>query len=674
MILCKANYSFPVVTLPVRVEYSTPRPLTVFEWALLRVAEQFSNAQPWNEAPLKSLFEKFFQVADPTPLLDPILHELVRSGGLKCDTIQAGVDSLKPRDLGLTERGRRMLSDGQLPGTPRAHEASYFYDPVRDLILRPAEARLILSAPKGLAVDGEPFREVWPVDKIRDEQRKNAWWTPSCQIESIQRIEGRDTALRWLQFEASVEVEGSDLSLRFKNEKQSQYLANLPEEVCWDRYLQPLLAPKLAAGIRRRSLLPGDLASFQREVGIRAPLDEVNLLEALLKGRWIVDGAGWTASPEDPRSGCIQIRLGAPAATQPVGIRWNKARDGGVVEIPGMTKGWEGVLIGPRHRLQLYEVPLRWGGKAREATLIREETNRSPEIERALDQLGVAVRGLGPELAVLPALWEKPAIFWRQWLENRRARRLSWEMILQEWPKTLQQYAEFPGGGAGPEGESMTLAALECLLQADPGPSTLEDWERFSQVTASWWPNQPAPRSRLQRMLLEKLPAPANLAEFGRLAVLGQGLNASNVIPFPGRWYSEAVVREVAQTFRKPATRAILASSNPFDAGIRRLAELADQIDSVAVSHGGMNPAAPPNRPGTGPVPTPLAEVAKWADEWLSRWQWLSAKAHALGTPGTAIATMAQDLRQRFPRAAGTPKSVKPTAGNGKHSHRKEKS
>lgn len=118
----------PYQEYKVSLKHATIRKLTVIEWALLRIVDQFGARTVYKDFTLDRFFEEILGMDNCEMLLKPCVHQLIDLEMIEIEgfTDTSMVTRIKLGEIKITEKGSKSLNDGYLLGQlQNADETAY---------------------------------------------------------------------------------------------------------------------------------------------------------------------------------------------------------------------------------------------------------------------------------------------------------------------------------------------------------------------------------------------------------------------------------------------------------------------------------------------------------------------------------------------------------------------
>lgn len=228
----------PLLRLETRIVHATPRKPTAFERVILGMTEQFGHNTSFNNIPIERLFIDVLCVSDPGPLVTPTLSELMALDVIRCVGDIDALDTLILRDIEITERGQRMISEDMLPAKLMQNDELFYFDPIQQKILTESESKAYRSVKPKLSIDSSVFESVFPEEQIRRNVASSGyrWFSSASQIE---RVESLSVQILWKDTPCSVEVRSDTLKISSKNESLNNYLESIESDESYTRFIAP---------------------------------------------------------------------------------------------------------------------------------------------------------------------------------------------------------------------------------------------------------------------------------------------------------------------------------------------------------------------------------------------------------------------------------------------------
>lgn len=239
MKLTRLRFSFPVLKIACSVAHGVPRKPTVFERALLELAERFSGDEDYRAYTLEKVFGEILGVPEVDNFVRPSLETLLAAELLRLEGELASLSAVRLQDLALTAEGAQMLQRGELPGELSFHPLKFFYDPLRRELVPAAESAGLDEAPAGIALQID-VAENFPEAFIREEfnRKPPEGIHPDSRIQKVTREEVR---LLWKTVEGEIHIaETGEIGLLFNDEFYENYFLEMPGEQLYETVLAGL--------------------------------------------------------------------------------------------------------------------------------------------------------------------------------------------------------------------------------------------------------------------------------------------------------------------------------------------------------------------------------------------------------------------------------------------------
>ena len=204
--------SYPCIKYRAEVSHFTSRKSTAIEWVILEAINKCEKLPDYSRISIANFFEKLFTISDADLLIRPVLISLQDIGaiviyGIDDDT---ELNTVAMSNLRLTPTGRKMQSQGLLPGVSSQEIFSIYYDLVEGVLKE--ETNLYKTKSTGTPIIDNLNEYKFPEGTIREwfskiqnnkKQSKFNWLTPTTKIETIYPL---DSELYWKNITKKVEL------------------------------------------------------------------------------------------------------------------------------------------------------------------------------------------------------------------------------------------------------------------------------------------------------------------------------------------------------------------------------------------------------------------------------------------------------------------------------------
>lgn len=204
--------SYPCIKYRAEVSHFTSRKSTAIEWVILEAINKCEKLPDYSGISIANFFDKLFTISDADLLIRPVLISLQDIGaiviyGIDDDT---ELNTVAMSNLRLTPTGRKMQSQGLLPGVSSQEIFSIYYDLVEGVLKE--ETNLYKIKSTGTTIIDNPNECEFPEGAIREwfskiqnnkKQSKFNWLTPTTKIETIYPL---DSELYWKNITRKVEL------------------------------------------------------------------------------------------------------------------------------------------------------------------------------------------------------------------------------------------------------------------------------------------------------------------------------------------------------------------------------------------------------------------------------------------------------------------------------------
>lgn len=462
---------FPMIRFEVTVRYSYPRPLTIFEEAILRLVRDFSRQPAYRGMTLQEIFEQILGVPDADQVVLPVVQELFDIGALLCRRQLGSMQQITLADLELSESGKKFLRQGKLAAVTNERTETVYYDPVLEQFQQ--DGPVETTRPEAHVPEPETA-SVFPEARFRQwyERKPPAWLPDGAEVVSCS---GKFLGIRWASRTATLGWRNETLALDCGDPKRTHYVESLSKSLA-ERHL---FTPLLMYGSNLRESSPSFPAPSRQSVPPDGPETILPLHEArqalASQGPYVLVNAqqvGW--APGSLGARCV-IQLGTQAAEPEVSqtgnqtvISWSKLPE---------EDGWLGA--GPTLTVWGRIVDFRIArGRMRAPLGVLVEHQALPEeLAGLLKRLADAL--MKTEHAALPALWLEPENYQKQlqaaFAEADRDRP---EQLVQRIGSVADGLAAL-GRQAKPYALGDLLVRLVLEAQAPPTPGILAKVKRF---------------------------------------------------------------------------------------------------------------------------------------------------------------------------------------------------
>ena len=204
--------SYPYIKYRAEVSHFTSRKSTAIEWVILEAINKCKKLPDYSGISIANFFEQLFTISDADLLIRPVLISLQDIGAI----IISGIDddtelnTVAMNNLRLTPTGRKMQSQGLLPGVSSQEIFSIYYDLVEGVLKE--ETNLYKTKSTGTPIIDNLNEYKFPEGTIREwfskiqnnkKQSKFNWLTPTTKIETIYPL---DSELYWKNVTRKVEL------------------------------------------------------------------------------------------------------------------------------------------------------------------------------------------------------------------------------------------------------------------------------------------------------------------------------------------------------------------------------------------------------------------------------------------------------------------------------------
>jgi len=619
MIIDNVEVGFPLLTFRVNVTFSSPRAATVFERMILDLAHRFGQHEVYCGIPLGRIFEDFLSVDDPDGIVSPILLDLRDLGVISIPSAAESIFDVSAKDVKVTDpMGLQMLRDGMLPARAQAQITELCVDPIRNVILSPAESARATEQPGSAALDGGAFEGVIPVELIQThlEENRPAWLARGARIDAV-RQSGEPVA-SWLAVHGKIEVNGGRVALRFDDESRSAYVANMPAGELVTRVLRPTftgrgISPSDTAALP--SLTESDVQSEQWQ-----PLEPC--MRAFFRSRHIVLPAAYANMlPESVPSGHCRIICNHNLDAGLRSIEWNESRDGCTLTLAGEYPFPESVAATATGILRAGLLPVRIGDEAVSLPVGRVDDSR-----QALDTVARVFRDTGTLLLAeagsdairAAAILLQPEDFWSLATKAVSANTVEAAVVaLQRLLDMRQIFCDLPEENV-PHWTGIVAQSVIRIVGSLGERITPERFAPLAVWMAQLGIANAQEVSAIVAAIADKATPPGDLTSFRAYADMLRPCGPQWAMPYPSGFYSPGVLATVAAWRDGRELRESFGSTNSFDSIVRDLLDSEDKLRSatglvdLAVVSIGHNPAAALGRAKS-------SEVSALVSAWLNR-------------------------------------------------------
>jgi hypothetical protein len=574
MQLAQFRLGVPILRLNIRFHHSTPRHPTAFERVLLRICDRFHANEAYNSIPINRLFSDFLGVADPDALLEPTLQELVKLSVLRTKSIDLRIDQSSLRELEVTDLGRNMLVDDQLPSHLQMTDETFLYDPVSKVLLSQIEGKVVRDNPPEICVDGTVFKELLPEGQIRMHatQAGYPWWNKSSRIERVECHS--ESQICWREVAVTILSDGAAVTFETKNPDQAAYINGLPPLDLYQRLLLPAFTGHSNEWGNCRELPPCELADCIDGESVWTSVANAEMRASAENSVWLVDKSSPHIAIRD-NAASKQALICYDTADDPgmVQIQWNEAHDGCMVKvgipfpIPGLTLASTGEAISC-HRV---EVDIH--GERHDLPMAKVELAQTPrqDVLSALARVEELLGNSTMENAeIIPALWTLPADYWSRAasVTSRSAGDISKKvdrlLNMREHFTRLQGNIESSIWDDAVTRVVEDHLNLKCSLDYDELDALMSHIETSGIGGIE-------SRKRLIELIVQFLFEPKGIDDFGRIAAAVQRGGKTWSIPFPSRMHTKKVLRSMADSFSDAETARALSNDNIFENTFQQL-------------------------------------------------------------------------------------------------------
>lgn len=622
MIIDNVEVDFPVLTFRMNVTFSSPRPATIFERMILDLAHRFGQHATYGAMPLGMIFENFLAVDDPDGIVSPILLDLRDLGVISIPSPAESIFDVAAKDLTVTDPlGLQMLRDGMLPARAQGQITTLCIDPIRAVIVSPAESAKATEQPGSAAIDVTVFEDAFPVELIQAQLQEDRppWLPRGARIDAVRQ--SGEPVVSWLTARGRIEVAAGRVTLRFDDESRSRYVANLPASEVVARVLQPTFAGRGISASDIAALPPAADSDFQGERW--QPLESCT--RSFFRNKNILLPAAWShLSSGSPPSGHCRIIFDDTLDAGSRSIEWNDSRNGCTVKLPHRYPFLGSVAAAADGILGAGLLPVRVGDEASSLPVARVNDSRE-----ALESVNGVLRDTGrlllaggvPDDILAAAILLSPKDFWSTASSSEPAATVEDAIVaIQRLLDKRRLFRELPGNKDVPNWGA--VAAQSVIRSIDTLCERLTP-ERFAPL-AVWLAQLGISDTRdvtpIMAAIAARATPPGDLPSFQAYAELFRPCGPQWAMPYPSEYYSPGVLAAVAAWRDEHDLRAAFSSHNRFDSIVRELVDSESKLravtglaDLAAVSIA-QNPAAAIGRAKS-------AEVSALVSVWLNRFQ-----------------------------------------------------
>lgn len=166
MIIAEHQVKVPSRKYKLSIICTKTRRLTAIEWLILSCVQKFHESNDMSSKTLKDVFERVFDLQDSSLLIKPSVENLKKLGVLNFFGNGFDYNTTAFQSIELTDIGRKMLSDGLLPGETTRFNREVWYNPLTGQLNSQEIPR---SNPNEIAVFGkrEDYGTFFPEEEIK---------------------------------------------------------------------------------------------------------------------------------------------------------------------------------------------------------------------------------------------------------------------------------------------------------------------------------------------------------------------------------------------------------------------------------------------------------------------------------------------------------------------------
>jgi|GEM_PF-1263535 len=574
MHLADVRLGLPILRLQVRIHHSTPRRPTAFERVLLKLCDRLGSNVAYNNIALDRLFSDFLGVTDPIPLVEPILHELVRISVLRSSATELLVDRLSLRDIEVTERGRQLLADDQLPSHPQSNDEVYYYDPIGNRLLSPLEATLAREEPPQAPLDAEAFRDLLPEELIRAHVARGGspWWSSSSRIDRIERASA--TSVLWREATAGIQCSDGEIQIQTKDPAQAEYIRGLPSAEIYKRVLATSILQSGTEADEWRSLPAVDLATVPTDQTGWLPIQQA--LESVPAGAAVCilnQSAPFITMPDHVAPRQVIIGFDATAAHREPELTWNDTGDGCLVRFGAPFPLPAVALASTSQIVSLFRASVMVGRDPYDLPLARIDTGDQPNsnVLSVLNAVATTLRRANEDDGVaLASLWMPAAEYWSVYVKGSLASSGDLGPVLDHMRHMRQRVASLTGKDVDEEWEAAAARIIGDDL-SKRGRLDLDQLSTLMKAIEDCTITAPAVVANLIEDVVACSPIPKDLKEYAETASAVHRGGPAWRIPFPSPLHSPQLVRDAIDAFGNDELLRTLGNDNRFDDVLQQL-------------------------------------------------------------------------------------------------------
>ena len=622
MIIDNVEVSFPILTFRMYVTFSSPRPATLFELTILKLAHRFGQHGVYGDTPLGAIFEDFLAVDDPDGIVSPILLDLRDLGVISLPSTAESIFDVAAKDLTVADPlGLQMLRDGMLPARAQAQITTLAFDSIRSVIVSPADLAKATEQPGTAALDVTVFEDAFPAELIQTHlQEDRPQWLPrGARIDAVRQ--SGEPVVSWLTVRGRIEVAAGRVALRLDDESLSRYVANLPAAEVIARVLQPTFAGRGISASDIAALPPLEDSDAQDERW--QPLESCS--GTFFKTKNILLPAAHSHFLSDsPASGHCRIIFDESLDDESPLTEWNETRDGCTVKLPHRYP-FSGTLAAAADGiLDAGQLAVRVGDEAFSLPVARK--NDSPE---AMESANKVIRDTGrqllacggPDAIRAAALLLSPDNFWSMASSTELAVTVENAIVaIQHLLDKRRIFCELPRHKDVPNWDAIATRSVIRNIESLGEPLTPDRFAPLAVWLSQLGISNVREASPITAAIAARATPPGDLPAFRAYAILLRPCGPQWAMPYPSDFYSPGVLTAVAAWRDGRDLRDTFFSDNRFDSIVRELVDSEDKLraltglaDVAAVSIE-QNPAAAIGRAKS-------AEVSALVSAWLNRFQ-----------------------------------------------------
>jgi hypothetical protein len=576
----------PLLRIETRIFHATPRKPTAFERVILSMAERFGNDASFNNIPIERLFVDVLCVADPIPLVTPTLSELVALDVIRCMGDIEALDALILRDIEITERGQRMISEDMLPAKSMQNDETFFYDPIRQRLLSESESKAYRPVPPKLSIDASVIEDIFPDEQIRDHIHRAGyrWFSAASHIE---RLESQSVQVLWKDTPCSIEIRSGELTIFSRDENLCSYLSSLESEDSYNRFIAPVFD---SHDLQIEAMPALDIESLDHSTIEILPVSQA--LSKWPEGvRLVIPGLNHVdiAIPEKAPPHQAIIIYHEDDATEDLLFEWNEERNGCKLKVKGEHPAPISLCVTDRENLRCHRIEAKHGNEKRQLLVVcRISINREEEfLKIPLRKLSALTNQIASKDDLKAAvLWEGESQFLENQLRKLEASQIPADELVAEFYSVLADSERINGKL---NRNAWTESLWNILHERISGTDGTENTSCMGllQTLSKHGPHSEKNISRLLKTLTQRIQPPHTLDALKEIRSTFRILAPNLSFEFPSSLYTAELVKSILESFPNDFDPQLIDDDNDFSRLFASLLKLYEKISS-SVGDGGI--------------------------------------------------------------------------------------